>query len=30
MDKTREVWLRLAVIGGALILMNSATAAFFG
>jgi hypothetical protein len=29
MDKTREFWLRLGVIGGALILMSSAMAAFF-
>jgi hypothetical protein len=29
-DKTREFWLRLAVIGGAVILMCSALAAFFG
>ncbi|MGH9598119.1 MAG: hypothetical protein ACRD3K_15110 [Edaphobacter sp.] len=29
-DKTREFWLRLAVIGGALILMSSALSAFFG
>jgi hypothetical protein len=30
MDKTREFWLRLGVIGGALFLMSSAMAAFFG
>jgi hypothetical protein len=30
MEKTREFWLRLRVIGGALILMSSAMAAFFG
>jgi hypothetical protein len=30
MDKTREFWLRLGVIGGALILITSAMAAFFG
>lgn len=30
MDKTREFWLRLGVIGGALILMSSAVVAFFG
>jgi hypothetical protein len=29
-DETREFWLRLAVIGGGLILMSSALAAFFG
>jgi hypothetical protein len=29
MDKTREFWLRLGVIVGALILMSSAVAAFF-
>jgi hypothetical protein len=29
MEKTREFWLRLGVIGGALILMSSAMAAFF-
>jgi hypothetical protein len=29
-DKMREFWLRLAVIGGGLILMSSALAAFFG
>jgi len=29
MDKTREFWLRLGVIVGALILMSSAMAAFF-
>jgi hypothetical protein len=29
MEKTREFWLRLGVIGGALIL-SSAMAAFFG
>jgi hypothetical protein len=29
MDKTHEFWLRLGVIGGALILMSSAMAAFF-
>ena len=28
MDKTREFWLRLGVIAGALILMSSAMAAF--
>ena len=30
MDKTREFWLRLGVIVGALILMSSAMVAFFG
>ena len=29
MDKSREFWLRLGVIVGALILMSSAMAAFF-
>jgi hypothetical protein len=29
MDTTREFWLRLGVIVGALILMSSAMAAFF-
>jgi hypothetical protein len=30
MDNTREFWLRLGVIVGALILMSSAMVAFFG
>jgi hypothetical protein len=30
MNKAREFWLRLGVIGGELILMSSARAAFFG
>ncbi len=30
MDKTQEFWLRLAVIGSALVLVSSALAAFFG
>jgi hypothetical protein len=29
MEKRRDFWLRLAVIGGALILMSSSLAAFF-
>jgi hypothetical protein len=29
MEKRRDLWLRLAVIGGALILMSSSLAAFF-
>jgi hypothetical protein len=28
-EKRRDFWLRLAVIGGALILMSSSLAAFF-
>jgi hypothetical protein len=30
MENKREFWLRLAVIVGALVLMSSAVAAFFG